>query len=68
MIEEEIIMNNYELVETKMKEEITPDKIVAAKQILSKHVSRSANNNLKFEQAYKAAYSDDYSFHSLKRS
>lgn len=56
-------MNNFEVSKIDQKEEI-----INAKNILSMHVTNVANNNLKFERAYKATYNDDYSFNSLKRS
>lgn len=56
-------MDNFEIMRVDKKEEI-----INAKKILSMHVANAANNNLKFERAYKATYIDDYSFNSLKRS
>ena len=42
--------------------------IAQGKHLLIKHAGKAANNNLMFQKAYKAIYSDDYSFFSLKRS
>lgn len=43
-------------------------KIEQAKNLLIMHSGKVANNNSLFQKAYKANYSDDYSFFSLKRS
>lgn len=42
--------------------------ITQGKQLLIKHAGHAANNNMIFQKSFRANYSDDYSFLSLKRS
>ena len=63
MCRRKLHLKNFGLTSTFSNAEITQ-----GKQLLIKHAGHVANNNMVFQKSYKANYSDNYSFLSLKRS